>query len=250
MPQLLLTYVLCSRLINTHVAAVAATVAAAVATTDAAADAFAIQNKGFMHYLLEQADVTRLLVPILYLMYDGRNDPARVSAAAPLPRPPPPPPHALRGPRLLAQPQVGLVHICTFVLLLLSGERSFSVALNRPFSQRLPTDLPSFSGNHADLLIVTCHKLVVNGSPKLHTMYNCFLTILSNVSPYIKALSLVASVKLLGLFELFTTPRFLYAAPDNHHYCFMLLDIFNNIIQYQYEGALRGARATQGALAA
>jgi hypothetical protein len=49
--------------------------------------------------------------------------------------------------------------------------------------------------------------VVVNGSDKLSSLYHCFLTIMCNVSPYCKSLSLVASVKVLNLFELFTSPR-------------------------------------------
>lgn len=41
----------------------------------------------------------------------------------------------------------------------------------------------------------------VNGSPKLAPLYNCFLTIISNLSPYAKTLSMVASVKIINLFE-------------------------------------------------
>lgn len=44
------------------------------------------------------------------------------------------------------------------------------------------------------------------------------------------------SVKVLNLFELFSSPKFLYANETNHTYLFMLIDIFNNIIQYQYGG--------------
>lgn len=62
------------------------------------------------------------------------------------------------------------------------------------------------TGSHLDLLILTVHKLLVAGSDRLSTLYHCFLTVLCNVSPYAKSLSLVASVKLLNLFELFTSP--------------------------------------------
>jgi hypothetical protein len=89
--------------------------------------------------------------------------------------------------------QVGLIHICTFTLLLLSGERNFGVALNRSFQTRLPINLPLFHGTHADLLIIVLHKTVVNGYDKLETLYNCFLTIISNVSPYCKSLCMVRS---------------------------------------------------------
>lgn len=36
--------------------------------------------------------------------------------------------------------------------------------------------------------------------------------------------------------QVFTSPRFLYAAEGNHAYVALLLETFNNIIQYQYEG--------------
>jgi len=166
------------------------------------------ENPGFMPYLLRNCDVTRLVVPICFLQYQARRDPARV----------------------------GLVHICTFLILKLSGERPFCVALNKPFTERLPVDLPLFTGSHADLVIITLHKMVVNGGDKLAALYNCFLTVICNLSPYAKTLSLVSSVKLVNLFELFTSPRFLYQAETNHVYVALLLEIFNNIIQYQYGG--------------
>jgi hypothetical protein len=48
----------------------------------------------------------------------------------------------------------------------------------------------------------------------------------------------VAAVKLVNLFQLFTSPRFLYAAEGNHAYVALLLETFNNVVQYQYEGKL------------
>ena len=165
-------------------------------------------NPAFSAHVLVECDVTRLVVPVCFLMYQARKDPARV----------------------------GLVHICTFVLLKLSGERAFCVALNKPFADALPTDLPLFDGTHADLCVVVLHKMVVNGGERLSSLYNCFLTVLCNLSPYAKSLSLVAAVKLVNLFELFTSPKVLYAAEQNHAYVALLLEIFNNVIQYQYGG--------------
>lgn len=56
------------------------------------------------------------------------------------------------------------------------------------------------------------------------------------VSPYLKTLSMVAAIKLLHLLEAFSTPWFLFSAASNHHLVFFLLEIFNNIIQYQFDG--------------
>lgn len=58
------------------------------------------------------------------------------------------------------------------------------------------------------------------------------------VSPYLKTLSMVASTKLLHLLEAFSTPWFLFSSPTNHHLVFFLLEIFNNIIQYQFDGTI------------
>lgn len=47
---------------------------------------------------------------------------------------------------------------------------------------------------------------------------------------------MVASIKLLHLLEAFSTPWFLFSSSSNHHLVFFLLEIFNNIIQYQFDG--------------
>ncbi len=43
-------------------------------------------------------------------------------------------------------------------------------------------------------------------------------------------------MKLVNLLQLFTSPKFLYASESNHVYVSLLLEAFNNMIQYQYEG--------------
>eukprot|EP00569_Conticribra_weissflogii_P012647 CAMPEP_0171376594 /NCGR_PEP_ID=MMETSP0879-20121228/19043_1 /TAXON_ID=67004 /ORGANISM="Thalassiosira weissflogii, Strain CCMP1336" /LENGTH=892 /DNA_ID=CAMNT_0011886475 /DNA_START=25 /DNA_END=2703 /DNA_ORIENTATION=+ len=166
------------------------------------------ENPLFLDFILTRCDVCELVVPLCYLMYTSRKDSA----------------------------QVGLVHICTFILLKLSGERSFGVSLNRPFRTKLPCDLPLFSGSHADLISITLHKIIVNGSYRLVSLYSCFLTIVSNFSPYWRSMSLVSSVKLVNLFELFSSPKFLYSGEKAYRHLALLLEIFNNIIQYQYNG--------------
>lgn len=61
---------------------------------------------------------------------------------------------AVISPVTHAAARVGLMHIGVFILLLLSGERNFGVRLNKPYSVRVPMDIPVFTGTHADLLIV------------------------------------------------------------------------------------------------
>ncbi|XP_057310816.1 protein HID1-like isoform X1 [Hydractinia symbiolongicarpus] len=165
-------------------------------------------NKKFLFYVLKSSDVLNVLVPILYHLNDSRGDPSRI----------------------------GLMHIGVFILLLLSGERNFGVRLNKPYSVRIPMDIPVFNGTHSDLLIIVFHKIITTGHQRLHPLFDCLLTIIVNVSPYLKSLSMVAANKLLHLLEAFSTPWFLFANSTNHHLVFFLLETFNNIIQYQFDG--------------
>ncbi|XP_071814665.1 protein HID1-like isoform X3 [Apostichopus japonicus] len=165
-------------------------------------------NKKFLFYVLKSSDVLDVLVPILYHLNDARAD----------------------------QSRVGLMHIGVFILLLLSGERNFGVRLNKPYSVRVPMDIPVFTGTHADFLVIVFHKIITSGHQRLQPLYDCLLTIIVNVSPYLKSLSMVSANKLLHLLEAFSTPWFLFSNPSNHHLVFFILEVFNNIIQYQFDG--------------
>lgn len=70
-------------------------------------------HPAFTPFLLRNFDVAQLVIPLAFFINEGRKDSAKA----------------------------GLIHICTFVILLLSGERNFSIALNAPFNVKLPTDL-------------------------------------------------------------------------------------------------------------
>ena len=50
------------------------------------------------------------------------------------------------------------------------------MALNDAFTDSLPAHLPLFRGNHADLLIIVLHKLIVAGTDGLKPLFSCFLT--------------------------------------------------------------------------
>ena len=129
---------------------------------------------------------------------------------------------------------VGFNHLITFTLLLLSGERSFACALNKPVEGSLPYELTGFSGSYADLLIIVFHQVITTGCPKLSTVYSCFTTIISNIAPYTKGLSFTSSAKLLNLIEIFGSPRFIVAAKANYVFLQHLLDAVSMMIQYEY----------------
>ena len=123
-----------------------------------------------------------------------------------------------------------------FILLLLSGERNFGVRLNKPYTAAVPMDISVFTGSHADLLIIVFHKIITTGHQRLQPLFECLLTILCNISPYLKSMSMTAACKLMHLVEAFSTPWFLLANKTNHKLVFFLLEMLNNLIQYQFDG--------------
>jgi hypothetical protein len=147
----------------------------------------------------------------------------------------------------------GLVHICVFILLLLSGERDFSVALNDPVANRFPPELASSaSSNHtdtcADLLMLTLHKLLMEGRPAFASLQTCCLTVVANTTPYLKAFSPNAADRLLAVFDALAMP--VAAATKQSTLSItllrqqtggvaLLLESLNNLLQYQSEGHAR-----------
>ena len=49
----------------------------------------------------------------------------------------------------------------------------------------------------------------MTGHQKLQPLFDCLLTILWNISPYLKPMSMTAACKLIRLVEAFSTPWFL-----------------------------------------
>jgi hypothetical protein len=152
---------------------------------------FLEENPLFMPHILTRCNVNDVIVPICFLMYKSRRDPA----------------------------QIGLVHICTFVLLKLSGERSFGVSLNKRFTKS-STDLRLRC--HADLLTITLPSLL---SMEPAGALLVLLTI-ANISHL--EVRVIAAVKLVNLFDLFV-PVLFGSLP--RHLAFVTSKV-SNIIHY------------------
>lgn len=128
-----------------------------------------------------------------------------------------------------------LMHVSTFNLFMLSGERMFGVRLNKPYTASVLQGLPAFTGSHADLMIVVFHKLIMYGE-NLQPLYNYLLTILVNISPYVKSMCTLSARCLVQLYEIFSAPAIILTEPSYHQLLVFLLEIFNNTIQYQFDG--------------
>lgn len=163
----------------------------------------------FLPYILDNCDITEILTPLMYFMIEGRKDHNRV----------------------------GLIYLCTFLLLKLSGERNFGVSLNKSHQLTYLGDISNLQDeeNFSNILIIVIHKMIVSGLEKFSALYNCFLTIICNISPYCVNLSSVASVKLVNLLQLFTQPKLINSSDGSYLYIHLLVESLNNIVQYQYK---------------
>eukprot|EP00916_Digyalum_oweni_P016397 GHVL01026900.1.p1 GENE.GHVL01026900.1~~GHVL01026900.1.p1 ORF type:complete len:675 (-),score=100.12 GHVL01026900.1:69-2093(-) len=164
------------------------------------------------------ADSNHLILPLIFILLDSNNGAVDLFIGGPS--------------------RTGLLHVCGFILLVLSSSRSFAVRLNEPFTSRIPVDVPSFSGNYADLYVIALHRVVSNSGDN-DSLIDMLLTVLVNVSAYVKAFCLESSTRLLVLFQRFSHPSWLFKAPYRYYNVLHLLETFNNVIQYQYEGNQR-----------
>ncbi|RUP45654.1 high-temperature-induced dauer-formation protein-domain-containing protein [Jimgerdemannia flammicorona] len=167
-------------------------------------------NKRFRNYLLETDRVLDVLVVLLYYALEYKLNAA----------------------------QIGLVRMCAFILQTLSSDRAFGVKLNKVFDghSSLPPNvrIQAFHGSYADFLIISIYILIATTRGSLSTLYPALLLTITNVSPYLKNLSVVSSNKLVSLFGSFSAPGFILADEGNHRLVEYLLEAFDYVIQYQY----------------
>ena len=166
------------------------------------------ENNGFFEYVINSQDLHCLVVPLCFILLDVRKDESKST----------------------------MIYMATYLLLKVSGDRRFGITLNTPFNAALPVDIPLIDGCHGDLLIASIHKLVMSGSDSFRNVYGSFLTIISNFSPYCKCLLKSSAMRLVDLFQLFSSPLFLYSCRDNYKYLIYIMETFDNLIQYQYNG--------------
>lgn len=134
----------------------------------------------------------------------------------------------------------GIVRMCVFVLQTLSMEPTFGARLNKPFrgQESLPPvmRIPNFGGSYADFLIISTYTLITTTNKiRLEAIYPALLAVLNNVAPHVTDLGSTASSKLMQLFALMSKSDFLFANESNHALLRSLLEVFNAILEHQYE---------------
>lgn len=77
-------------------------------------------------------------------------------------------------------------------------------------------------------------SLIATTQGRLAALYPALILTISNISPYLINLGVTTASKLTTLFHSMSSPSFLMAEENNFQLTCYLLEIFNNIINYQY----------------
>ncbi|CUF04657.1 dymeclin family protein, putative [Bodo saltans] len=180
---------------------------------------------------------TAYVVPLCYYLTTGRTNPG---AAAPRKR----------------SETTSLSQIAMFIFLKLSGERSFVLACNEPFTEHLPFALPevaSANGTYNDVIALAClsvlqdaemNSSVVDGTggerraaPKHRPMHASCVTVLANIAPFMQSVSLGTTMRMLRMLELFGRPSFLLESPVEHgKWLMLIIEALCSLLQYQFRG--------------
>eukprot|EP01055_Gregarina_sp_Pseudo9_P001834 Gregarina_sp_Pseudo_9__1833@NODE_224_length_3530_cov_15_940132_g208_i0_p1_GENE_NODE_224_length_3530_cov_15_940132_g208_i0NODE_224_length_3530_cov_15_940132_g208_i0_p1_ORF_typecomplete_len679_score97_43Hid1/PF12722_7/6_3e61Dymeclin/PF09742_9/8_8e57Phage_Coat_A/PF05357_13/0_29_NODE_224_length_3530_cov_15_940132_g208_i08682904 len=137
-------------------------------------------------------------------------------------------------------PEFGTTNMLAFTLLVMSTRRAFAVSLNEPLPSSLPQLklLKSNMKTHADLLVAVIHSVLSNElkhsmEGRVCSWCELLIIVLSNSSAFVKSFSLESAVMLVNLMERLVR---LMHLPQARHQVNLLLGVFNNVLQYQYEG--------------
>lgn len=129
------------------------------------------------------------------------------------------------------------LYICVFVLLTLSSNRDFSMALNDPYTLQLQFDLKDFEGgSYADLTYLVIHRMIKVGPGILRPLYKSLVSVLSNTAPYVKSLSKDSSESIFSLIKMFSSVELLRKREETSRILSNLFEAVNYILLYHDEG--------------
>jgi len=102
----------------------------------------------------------------------------------------------------------------------------------------IPLQLPNFKGCFTDVLALVLCKVISDCLPRPQNdaLVEMLLTVLCNVSPYVKSFAPESCLKLTALVQRCSRPAYIFRSAFTHHGLAFLLEMLNNIIQYQFEG--------------
>ena len=129
------------------------------------------------------------------------------------------------------------LYICVFILLSLSSNKDFAMALNDPYSLQLQFDLKDFEGgSYADLTFQVIQRMVKVGPGILRPLYKSLVSVISNTAPYVNSLSKDSAESIFSLIKTFSNPELLRKREDTSRILGNLFEAVNYVLLYHDEG--------------
>lgn len=168
-------------------------------------------NPKFEAYICEETYATELYKSLLFFMWTHYKDPQKI----------------------------GLVQICSFLLLHLSSGKShivrtFCISLSDDYQKDLGLEVPNGVDTLSDLLITFTHSFIV-ANPDLISLISCLVTVMRNVSAYTRSVGTLPSVQVTSIFKMFSSPKVLASDPLYLQLISALLDFLDTRIQYHWD---------------
>eukprot|EP00474_Spongospora_subterranea_P001333 CRZ01791.1 hypothetical protein [Spongospora subterranea] len=166
----------------------------------------------FLTYVCTRAEKKSLLQPLFFIMSRSKND----------------------------QALIGLVHTCALIILKLSDSRDFALAFNEScngstFFLKDGKIVTSANGCFADIFVIASCD-IISSNAHVESLDHVLLTAMVNISPYVRELSWSASEAIVALFILLASGDIIWSTRTSPQYVMYLLEMINNLIQYQYNG--------------
>ncbi|KIJ69506.1 hypothetical protein HYDPIDRAFT_106142 [Hydnomerulius pinastri MD-312] len=125
--------------------------------------------------------------------------------------------------------QHGLCRALSYIIQTLSAEPAFGNKLSSSIKIPIPAKWAS-PGTAADFMITAIYSMIATTSGALNSLYPALIIALSNAAPYFKNLSVIASTRLIQMFNSFSNPRFLLSDESHPRLLFFMLEAFNSVI--------------------
>ncbi|KAH7889801.1 high-temperature-induced dauer-formation protein-domain-containing protein [Phlebopus sp. FC_14] len=125
--------------------------------------------------------------------------------------------------------QHGLCRALSYMTQSLSAEAAFGNKLSSSIKVPIPAKWAT-PGTAADFMITAIYSMIATTSGALNPLYPALIIALSNAAPYFRNLSVIASTRLIQLFDSFANPRFLLSDESHPRLLFFMLEVFNSVI--------------------
>lgn len=130
-----------------------------------------------------------------------------------------------------------MIYICVFIFLTLSSSRDFSLGLNETFTLKLKFDIPEYTPTTFGNLLIQIIYWAIQVGPRILTpLYKSLVSIISNITPYVKDLTKESSECILGLVKKFANINFLKESENNCKILANVLEAINYVLLYHDDG--------------